>query len=87
MPKFEDIRPSQKALFLSEARERHPGIHPIGIADRPNVGCSTPRWGCDHCGHEFRLEDVVVDGGPKCPICDASGWEAVFPIGAVGVDE
>jgi hypothetical protein len=83
MPKFEDIRPSQKASFLSEARERHPGVHPIGLADRPNEFHSSPGWGCIDCGHEFRLEDVVVDsGGPVCPICEAAGWDSVVPLGS-----
>lgn len=82
MPKFEDIRPSQKALFLSEARQRHPGVHPIGLADRPSVFHASPGWGCSDCGHEFKLEDVVVENrGPVCPVCDASGWESVFPLG------
>jgi hypothetical protein len=28
------------------------------------------------------LEDVVVENrGPVCPVCDASGWESVFPLG------
>jgi hypothetical protein len=82
MPKFEDIRPSQKAFFLAEARERYPEVHPIGLADRPRGFQPSPGWGCGNCDHEFRLEDVeVVDREPVCPVCGASGWELVCPVG------
>ena len=78
MPKFEDIRPSQKAFFLAEARERYPDVDPIG----PRAFQTPLGWGCGDCGCEFRLEDVeVVDLGPVCPVCGVSGWELVGPLG------
>jgi hypothetical protein len=82
MPTFEDIRPSQKALFLAEARERYPDVDPIGLASGPRPVHAPPRWGCGQCGCEFRLADVeVVDRGPVCPICGVSGWKLVCPLG------
>ena len=58
-----------KKAFLDEARRRYSRLNPAGL------------WYCVSDGGHLPLDDVlIVDREPRCPNCDASGWETVFPL-------
>jgi hypothetical protein len=78
--KFDDLPPDEMVEFLSEAH-RHSEFDPGDPGDR-DFARLAPLWECKGCGTEYPIEEVLVaDGEPKCPHCEASGWEFVIPRG------
>jgi hypothetical protein len=76
--RFDDLPPDGMVAFLSEAH-RHSELDPSDSGD-PDFARLAPVWECKSCGTEYPLEDVLVaDGEPRCPHCEASGWEFVIP--------
>jgi hypothetical protein len=82
--RFDDLPPDEMVAFLSEAHQ-HAEFDPTDTDKGSDFASLAPVWGCKGCGTEYPLEDVLVaHGEPKCPHCEASGWQYVVPHGHQG---
>lgn len=79
--RFDDLPPDGMVAFLSEAHQ-HSEFDPSDTTHGADYARLAAVWGCSKCGADCPLEEVLVaDGVPRCPHCDASGWENVVPRG------
>jgi hypothetical protein len=79
--RFDDLPPDEMVAFLSEAHQ-HGEFDPTATNSGTELVRLAPVWECKGCETEYPLEDVLVaQREPKCPHCEASGWQYVVPHG------
>ena len=77
--RFDDLAPEERVAFLDEAR-RHLELDPSSADLGAEWADLAPVWGCKWCGSEHPIDDmIVVKGEPRCPHCNAEGWQYVIP--------
>jgi hypothetical protein len=77
--RFDDLAPDEMVAFLDEAR-KHLKLDPSTSQLGTEWADIAPVWGCKRCQSEHAIDETIVNKGePRCPHCDAEGWQYVIP--------